>query len=62
MQVTHAKANLLTGTEANRQLEKNEHEMKRQYCEGVKTIDRGVFTLFTVLGFSTQGMGGREGA
>ena len=54
---THPKASLLTVAEANRQLEKNEREKKRQYCARINTIDRGVFTPLV---FSTHGTVGRE--
>ena len=59
VRLTHPMPRLLTITEVNQQLLKNEHEKKRQSCARVNTIDRGVFTTLV---FSTHGTVGQEGA
>ena len=57
IRVTHPKAELLTLSEIQAQLVRNEQEKKRQYCQRVVNIDRGVFTPLV---FSTSGVIGRE--
>ena len=46
IRVTHPKAELLTLSEIQAQLVRNDHEQekKRQYCQRVVNIERGVFT------------------
>ena len=57
VRVTNTEASLLSVSEAYKQLERNEQEKKRQYCERINTVDRGAFTpLF----FSTSGTAGQE--
>ena len=57
IRVTHPKAELLTLSEIQAQLVRNEQEKKRQYCQRVVNIDQGVFTPLV---FSTSGVIGRE--
>ena len=57
IRVTHPKAELLTLSEIQAQLVRNEQEKKRQYCQRVVNIDRGVFIPLV---FSTSGVIGRE--
>ena len=57
VRVTHPKANLLSRTMVNDQLQAHEREKKRQYCERINQVDRGVFTPLV---FSTTGITGRE--
>ena len=57
VRVTHPKSSLQTLPELQRQLERNEREKKRQYCQRVNLIDRGVFTPLV---FTTNGLVGQE--
>ena len=57
VRVTHPKANLLSRTMVNDQLQAHEREKKRQYCERINQVDRGVFTPLV---FSTTSITGRE--
>ena len=55
--VTHPKDKLLTLSEIQAQLVRNEQEKKRQYSQRVVNVNRGVFTPLV---FSTSGVIGRE--
>ena len=57
VRVTHPKDSLRSGSEVMSQLTANEREKKRQYCERINQIDRGVFTPLV---FSTGGMSWKE--
>ena len=57
IRVTHPKANILSRSDLKKHLDSHEREKKRNYCERVNQVDRGVFTPLV---FSTTGLAGRE--
>ena len=57
VRVTHPKDSLRSGSEVMCQLTAREREKKRQYCERINQLDRGVFKPLV---FSTGGMSGKE--